>query len=165
MCEHRLKIGVALCSGPVIAGQVGAPDRMNYTVIGDPVNLASRIEGAAKAYGSSILICEATFKRLTRPVPCRKVDVVMAYGLQTPSAVYEVFVEDPGAEAAEWLGEFGAGVDAYVAGDFTTAQAHLARAKAVNPDDTMAGVLARRCRRLGLRPAGEWTGAWKLTEK
>jgi class 3 adenylate cyclase/CheY-like chemotaxis protein len=160
-----LKIGVALCSGPVIAGQVGAPDRMNYTVIGDPVNLASRIEGAAKAYGSSILICEATFKRLTHPVPCRKVDVVMAYGLQTPSAVYEVFVEDPGAEAAEWLGEFDAGIGAYVAGDFVTAQAHLARAKAVNPDDTVAGVLAQRCRRLGLRPAGEWTGAWKLTEK
>jgi class 3 adenylate cyclase/DNA-binding NarL/FixJ family response regulator len=160
-----LRIGVALCSGPVIAGQVGAPDRMNYTVIGDPVNLASRIEGAAKAYGSGILICDTTFKRLTRPVPARKVDVVMAYGLQTPSAVYEVFVEDPGSEAKEWLGEFDAGVNAYVAGDFLTAQEHLARARAINPNDTMAGVLARRCRRLSLRPAGEWTGAWKLTEK
>jgi adenylate cyclase len=161
----ELRIGVALCSGPVIAGQVGAPDRMNYTVIGDSVNLASRIEGAAKAYGSGILICEATFKRLTRPVPARKVDVVMAYGLQTPSAVYEVFVEDPGAEAEEWLGQFDAGVNAYVTGDFVSAQAHLARAKAINPNDTVAGVLARRCRRLSLRPAGEWTGAWKLTEK
>jgi adenylate cyclase len=160
-----LKIGVALCSGPVIAGQVGAPDRMNYTVIGDPVNLASRIEGAAKAYGSGILICETTFKRLTHPVPARKVDVVTAYGLQTPSAVYEVFVEDPGAEAQEWLGEFDAGVNAYLAGDFVTAQAHLARAKTINPSDTVADVLARRCRRLNLRPAEEWTGAWKLTEK
>jgi adenylate cyclase len=135
------------------------------TVIGDPVNLASRIEGAAKAYGSGILICDTTFKRLTRPVPARKVDVVMAYGLQTPSAVYEIFVEDPGSEAKEWLGEFDAGVNAYVAGDFVTAQEHLARAKAINPKDTVAGVLAQRCRRLSLRPAGEWTGAWKLTEK
>ena len=42
---------------------------------------------------------------------------------------------------------------------------HLARAMAVNPDDATAGVLAQRCRRLGLRPAGEWTGAWTLTEK
>ena len=149
----ELRIGVALCSGPVIAGQVGAPDRMNYTVIGDPVNLASRIEGAAKAYGSGILICDTTFKRLTRPVPARKVDVVMAYGLQTPSAVYEVFVEDPGADAQRWLGEFDAGVNAYVAGDFLSAQAHLGRAKAINPNDTVAGVLARRCRRLSLRPA------------
>jgi hypothetical protein len=93
------------------------------------------------------------------------VDVIILNGRETPTAIYEVFVEDPGAAATEWLGEFDAGVSAYIAGDFVAAQAHLARAMAVNPDDTTAGVLAGRCRRLGLRPAGEWTGAWTLTEK
>jgi hypothetical protein len=87
------------------------------------------------------------------------------HGRETPTAIYEVFVEDPGAAAAEWLGEFDAGVSAYVAGDFAAAQTHLARAKAVNPDDMIADVLTQRCRRLGLRVAGEWTGAWQLTEK
>jgi class 3 adenylate cyclase/ActR/RegA family two-component response regulator len=160
-----LKIGIGLGSGPAIAGQIGSPDRMNYTVIGPPANLASRIEGLTKAYGSNILICDETYKRLTRPVPARRVDVVILQGRETPTAIYEVFVEDPGVAASEWLIAFDAGVTAYLAGDFDVSQARLARAKDLNPDDVMAGVLAQRCRRLGLRSPGEWAGAWKLTEK
>jgi class 3 adenylate cyclase/ActR/RegA family two-component response regulator len=159
-----LKIGIGLGSGPAIAGQIGSPERMNYTVIGAPANLASRIEGLTKTYGANILICGETYKRLTRPVPARKLDVVILQGRETPTEIFEIFVEDTAA-ASGWLGEFDAGVTAYLAGDFVVAQAHLARAKDLNPDDVMAGVLAQRCRRLGLRSPGEWAGAWKLTEK
>jgi adenylate cyclase len=160
-----LKIGVGLGSGPAIAGQIGSPDRMNYTAIGPPANLASRIEGLTKAYGSDILICGETYKRLTRPVPARQVDVVILQGRETPTAIYEVFVEDPGVAASEWKIAFDAGVAAYLAGDFGIAQAHLAHARDLNPDDVMAGVLAQRCRRLSLRSPDEWHGAWKLTEQ
>jgi class 3 adenylate cyclase/ActR/RegA family two-component response regulator len=161
---HVLKIGIGLGSGPAIAGQIGSPERMNYTVIGAPANLASRIEGLTKIYGANILICGETYKRLTRPVPARKLDVVILQGRETPTEIFEIFVEDIAA-ATGWLDEFDAGVTAYLAGDFVVAQAHLARAKDLNPDDVMAGVLAQRCRRLGLRSPGDWAGAWKLTEK
>jgi class 3 adenylate cyclase/ActR/RegA family two-component response regulator len=159
-----LSIGIGLGSGPVIAGQIGAPDRMSYSVIGAPVNLASRIEGVTRAYGSSILICGETFQRLTRAVPARKVDVVILPGRETPTVIYEVFVEDPGDAATEWLEEFDAGFRAYQAGDFVAAQRHFACAEKLNPHDMMAGVLAQRCRRLVLRSAGEWAGVWKVTE-
>jgi class 3 adenylate cyclase/PAS domain-containing protein len=159
-----LNIGIGLGSGPVIAGQIGAPDRMSYTVIGAPVNLASRIEGVTRACGASIVICGETFQRLNRSVPARKVDVVMLPGLEKPTVIYEVFVEDPGDAASEWLGEFDAGFRAYQAGDFVAAQQRFACVKNLNPHDMMADVLAQRCRRLVLRNPGEWSGAWKVTE-
>jgi adenylate cyclase len=160
-----LGIGVGLSSGPVIAGRIGAPDRMNYTVIGGAANLAARIGNITRAYGASILICGETLERLARAVPARKVDVVILPGQDTQTAIYEVFVEDPGDAAAEWLEEFDTGFRAYQAGDFVTAQQHFASVKILNPDDQMAGVLAQRCRRLVLRSGGEWTGVWKVTER
>jgi len=93
------------------------------------------------------------------------VDVVILQGRETPTTIYEILVEDPGLAATEWLEEFDAGVTAYLAGEFAVAQTRLARARDLNPDDTIAGLLAQRCRRLGLHSSGEWTGAWKLTEK
>jgi class 3 adenylate cyclase/ActR/RegA family two-component response regulator len=159
-----LSLGIGLGSGPVIAGQIGAHDRMSYTVIGDPANLASRIERVTRVYGSNIFICGETFRRLARAVPARKVDVVILPGRETATVIYEVFVEAPGDAAAEWLEEFDAGFRAYEAGDFATAQQHFACVKDLNPDDQMAAVLAQRCRRLVLRSPGEWTGAWKVSE-
>jgi class 3 adenylate cyclase/ActR/RegA family two-component response regulator len=160
-----LQIGIGVCTGPVVAGQIGSPDRMNYTVIGAVANLATRLEGATKIYGSQILICGETFSRLRRPVAARKIDMVSVTDMETATILHEVFVEEPDAGATGWLTSFDAGLKAYLDGEFAAALDHLMCAAAANPADITTRLLAQRCRRLGLLKPGKWSGCWKLDHK
>jgi len=109
---------------------------MNHTVIGNAANLAARIERVCKTYGCPILISGETVKRLRRPVTTRLVDVVAVEGQESQTPIHEVFVDAP--EAAErWLEPFAAGVAAYLAGDFATAERRFA--------ESIPTIRRRRC--------------------
>jgi adenylate cyclase len=85
-----LGIGIGINSGPMIAGNIGAPNAMSYTVIGDTVNLGNRIESANKELGTQILISEATLSRLTIPVKTRQIGEIKVKGREKAVMLYEL---------------------------------------------------------------------------
>lgn len=156
----RLETGVGLHTGDLMIGTVGTRARMDPTVIGDAVNLGSRVEGLTKVYGAQLLVTEATWEALDpleRP-PARLVGRARAAGKSRPIGLYQVLT--PGeVEARMTLDRFTAGCEAYFAADFTAAEQHLLDVQRRFPGDPATQLLLEQCRELMGRevPPG-WDG-------
>lgn len=95
--RESVTIGIGINSGPVIFGSMGAKERMDFTSIGDTVNLAARLEGTNKEYGTKTLITEAVYEKVKDAFLCREIDLVTVKGKSQPARIYEVLQEAKGS--------------------------------------------------------------------
>ena len=162
-------IRIGLNTDTVVTGNIGSPKRMDYTVIGDGVNLASRLESACKQYGTRILISENTYQKLKGTYRIRDVDDVIVKGKSSPVRIYEVLdyhTEETFPRLMEVTGYFREGRAAYGNGDWTRAVKLFGEALRLNPGDRPSQLYIDRCHALKANPPeASWGGIWTMTSK
>ena len=165
----EVKLGVGIGSGEVVAGTIGSPKRMDYTVIGDGVNLASRLESACKAYSARILLSETTVGKLRGTYRLRDIDLVIVKGKTQPVRVFEM-LDYHDAESfpnlLDVVGHFGEGIADYRAARWDKAIQRFEKCLEFNPDDGLSRTYIERCNLLRTTPPdADWDGVWTMKEK
>jgi adenylate cyclase len=167
--EPIIQIGIGLNTDTVVAGNIGSSKRMDFTMIGDGVNLASRLESACKYYGSSILLSQTTQASLKGVYRLREVDRVVVKGKAEPVSVFECLDNHDDSSfpnLMEALGAFNEGLVRYRDADFEQAGHWFEQALKANPRDSLAALYIERCAALiDSPPPSDWEGTWVMADK
>ncbi len=161
---QELHAGVGIHQGDAVVGNIGSTTRMEFTVIGDSVNTASRLEGTTKQYGVDLIISDSVYARVKDRFICRSADLVKVKGKTIPVGLYTVIHETAhGAPAG--LPEFERGMSLYREGKFTEAQAAFESSQRSGLDDALTRLYLERCQELLLQPPVSWDGVFVMTKK
>ncbi|WP_161534835.1 adenylate/guanylate cyclase domain-containing protein [Bradyrhizobium sp. LCT2] len=161
-----LRIGIA--TGEVLTGSIGSELMMSFTVMGDAVNLASRLEAVNKVYGTRILISQATADAVGERLELREIDRLAVAGQSAPQAIFEVMARAGVLTAAQdgLRTLYAEGLAAYRARRFDEARAAFNAALEAVPGDGPSRALLARIAQFEVNPPDErWDGAWRLEQK
>jgi len=163
-----VKMGIGLNTDKVVSGNIGSPKRMDYTMIGDGVNLAARLESACKQYAAQLLVSEYTVAKLKGTYRMRDIDDVIVKGKTEPVGVYEVLdfhSDESFPNLMEVVNHFKEGRKHYKAGDWDKAIASFGESLALHPEDKLSDIYIDRCKMMKKNPPKDWDGILKLESK
>ncbi|MDH5515848.1 MAG: GAF domain-containing protein [Gammaproteobacteria bacterium] len=167
--KRPVDMGIGLNTDIVVSGNIGSPKRMDYTVIGDGVNLAARLESACKQYNARILISENTYRKLRGTYRIREIDRVIVKGKTEPVSIYEVLdyhSENSFPSLMETVCHFRDGLTQYRRGNWDQAISSFRDTLKLHPEDRLSHTYIERCTHMKTHPPGDdWNGVFVMTSK